>query len=345
VKVFLSYSSVERPLAERICRLLESEGHEVFFDRDDLVAGDTYGARIREAVEGCRVFVFLVSPDSIDRGYALTELALVEALPTKRRPSIIPVLAAPTDLKALPAILQPLTLLEPRGDLPAEVAAQVNAISPTPEAERVRLLGMPGGDGWTVYVDIADRNVREVLYRVDGAASFVSLGFHDYRNPGTGQRLPITTFTPRGKLGQDHDVDVKYIDGLDREQGPFHLKFNTRAEYVRFTKQVLAQTPMWISFREYPPGTLLVYFSHLISYKNAFAEIRYSIDDESLARRVRFAPDWSRRGIPEFDAEHDETYVELPLSSTFVALQLAFIDGTESEVHRFVIAELDVDGR
>jgi hypothetical protein len=319
VKVFLSYSSVERPLAERICRLLESEGHEVFFDRDDLVAGDTYGARIREAVEGCRVFVFLVSPDSIDRGYALTELALVEALPTKRRPSIIPVLAAPTDLKALPAILQPLTLLEPRGDLPAEVAAQVNAISPTPEAERVRLLGMPGGDGWTVYVDIADRNVREVLYRVDGAASFVSLGFHDYRNPGTGQRLPITTFTPRGKLGQDHDVDVKYIDGLDREQGPFHLKFNTRAEYV--------------------------YFSHLISYKNAFAEIRYSIDDESLARRVRFAPDWSRRGIPEFDAEHDETYVELPLSSTFVALQLAFIDGTESEVHRFVIAELDVDGR
>lgn len=345
MKVFLSYSSAERPLAERICRLLESEGHEVFFDRDDLVAGETYGARIREAVEGCRVFVFLVSPDSIDPGYALTELALVEALPPKRRPSIIPVLAAPTDLQQLPAILQPLTLLEARGDLPAEVAAQVTAISPTPETERVRLLGMPGNDGWTVYVDIADRNVREVFYRLDGAASFASLGFHDYRNPSTGQRLPVTTFTARGKLGQDHEVDVKYIDGLDREQGPFHLKFDARAEYVRFTKQVLAQTPMWVAFREYPPGTLLVYFSHLISYKNAFAEIRYSIDDESLSRRVGFAPDWSRRSIPVLDVENDEGYVELPLSSTFVVLQLVFIDGTESEVRRFVIAELDVDGR
>jgi len=343
VKVFLSYASAERPLAERICRLLESEGHDVFFDRDDLMAGDTYGARIREAVEACQVFVFLVSPDSIDPGYALTELALIESRPPSRRPAIIPVLAAPTDLQGLPPILQPLTLLEARGDLPAEVAARVDAVSALPEADRVRVLGMPGNDGWSLYLDIAEKNVREIFYRLDDAPAFVSTGFNDFRSPQTGLPIPATTIQARGKLGQNHRLLVKYTDGWDRERGPYAVEFDARAQYVRFAKQALATSPEWLAFREYPPGTLLVYFTHLISHKNAFQEIRCSIDDESLSRHVRFSPDWSRRSVPVFDMEKDETYFELPFSSKFVAVQLVFIDGTTSDIRRFVIAEADVD--
>jgi hypothetical protein len=127
VRVFLSYASAQRPLAERINYLLQSEDHSVFFDREDLPAGDTYGERIRSAVEDCQVFIFLVSPDSVSAGsYALTELAFAERVPARRAPAIIPVLAAPiSSIEQLPLFLAPLTLLEPRGDAAAEVAARV----------------------------------------------------------------------------------------------------------------------------------------------------------------------------------------------------------------------------
>jgi hypothetical protein len=41
----------------------------------------------------------------------------------------------------------------------------------------------------------------------------------------------------------------------------------------------------------------------------------------------------------------DDTYVDAPIASAFVAIKLFFIDGTESDVRRFVIAECDVAGR
>ena len=51
MRVFLSYASEQRALAERTCRVLESEGSEVFFDRDDLKAGEAYGERMQPSVD------------------------------------------------------------------------------------------------------------------------------------------------------------------------------------------------------------------------------------------------------------------------------------------------------
>jgi hypothetical protein len=385
VRVFLSYASAQRPLAERINYLLQSEGHSVFFDREDLPAGDTYGERIRSAVEDCKVFIFLVSPDSVSPGsYALTELTFAERVPARRAPAILPVLAAPiSSLKQLPPFLAPLTLLEPRGDTAAEVAARVAEVArrrlrrrsllgaavaalaglviaaalvlhqdvpPTPaqdavaekrpqiaESERFQLSGMPGNSGWTVTFDIADPQVREIFYALDDEQTFVSTGFQSSRNPETGLPLPQQWIQLPGALGQKRDLSVKYIDGEGRERGPYRLQFDPKAEYVRFTKSVLGMTD-WLAFSEYPQGRLLVYFTHLISYKNAFREIRYSIDDESLAHTVTFSPDWSGRGLPGI-LDSDLTYVEIPISAKFVAVKLYYIDGTESELKRFPISE------
>ena len=387
VRVFLSYASAQRPLAERINHLLQSEGHSVFFDREDLPAGDTYGERIRSAVEDCQVFVYLVGPDSVSAGsYALTELAFAEQVPARRAPAIIPVLAAPiSSIEQLPPFLAPLTLLEPRGDAAAEVAARVAELArrrlhrrslqgaavaavavlviatvlvlrqgapPTPppvpdavaekrpqiaELERVRLIGMPGNGGWTVTFDIADRQVREIFYALEDGQTFVSTGFQANRNPETGLPLPQQQIQLPGALGQKRDLSVKYSDGEGRERGPYRLQFDPKTEYVRFTKTVLRSTD-WLSFREYPRGRLLVYFTHLISYKNAFREIRYSVDDESLARSVPFSADWSGRGTPPI-LDGDLIYVEIPASAKFVAVKVYFIDGTESELRRFPISE------
>jgi hypothetical protein len=127
--VFLSYASEERALAERVCRVLETEGHNVFFDRDDLGGGDAFGERIRKAVASANVLVYLISRSSVaSPSYALTELAIAAALSKRRRPAILPVLTDDTPIDSVPPTLRAYTILEPRGDAPAEIAHAVDRL-------------------------------------------------------------------------------------------------------------------------------------------------------------------------------------------------------------------------
>ena len=57
MRAFVTYASADRALAERVCRVLETEGHDVFFDRDDLHGGDAFGERIRSAIERSHLLV------------------------------------------------------------------------------------------------------------------------------------------------------------------------------------------------------------------------------------------------------------------------------------------------
>ena len=138
--VFLSYASEERALAERVCRVLETEGHDVFFDRDDLGGGDAFGERIRTAIAGADVLVYLVSRFSVaSRSYALTELAIVTTLSRRRRPAILPVRTDDTPIDAVPATLRAYTILEPQGDGPAEIAHAIARLQ-TQKRQRQRQL-------------------------------------------------------------------------------------------------------------------------------------------------------------------------------------------------------------
>lgn len=386
MRIFLSYASAQRPLAERINQSLQSEGHSVFFDREDLPAGETYGERIREAVQRCHVFIFLVGPDSISPGsYALTELAFVEHLARRRAPALIPVLAAPIpDMDRLPPFLAPLTLLEPRGEAAAEVAAKVAEIAnrrtrrhwllgagalaaaglsavpvllrrgapplappaatvPVPkpplvaEAERARLVGVPTNQGWLVTFDIAEQRVREIFYALDDAQTYTSTGFHQHRHPATGLPLPQQQIQLPGALARPRTVSLKYTGGDGREHGPYRLAFDPKAEYVRATRSELGMIA-WLSFRENPRGKLRAYFTPLVSRKNAFREIHYSVDDDTLASRLRFTPDWSGHGLPEI-RDSDQIDVEIPLTAKYVAVKLYYIDGSASELKRISISE------
>jgi hypothetical protein len=205
------------------------------------------------------------------------------------------------------------------------------------EADRVRLSGMPTSGGWLVTFDIADPQVREIFYALDPAQAYTSTGFHAHRHPATGLPLPQQQIQLPGALGQQRDLSLKYTDSEGREHGPYRLHFDPKREYVRFTKSVLGMTA-WLSFREYPRGKLLVYFTHLLGYKNALREIRYSVDDDTLSATLRFATDWSGRDAPGI-RDGETTYLEIPMSSRFVAVRLSFIDGTESELKRISISE------
>ena len=79
MKIFLSYASEDRAVAEAIHLALSAQGHDVFFDRDDLPPGDEFNIRIRRAIEQTDLFVFLVSAQALDAGsYTLNELDIAE---------------------------------------------------------------------------------------------------------------------------------------------------------------------------------------------------------------------------------------------------------------------------
>lgn len=137
MRIFLSYASEQRPRAEEIAIALRGDGHRVFFDRSDLPAGETYDDRIRASLRDADLVVFLVSRESLSTGrYAQTELAIAQAeWPTPGR-RVLPVLVDDTPLAELPAYLRSVTVLRPRGNAAAEIAAAIAARSGARKALR-----------------------------------------------------------------------------------------------------------------------------------------------------------------------------------------------------------------
>lgn len=142
MKLFLSYPSAQRELAERLTLALEAEGHEVFIDRSELKAGESFHQRLREGIQMADAMVFLVTPDSVRAGsYALAELSIAQQ--RWRRPGghVLPVIVTPTPIASLPAYLSAVTVLQPTGDLVAEIVAAVARLAPPSHAWRNALIG------------------------------------------------------------------------------------------------------------------------------------------------------------------------------------------------------------
>lgn len=123
MRVFMSYASEQKPIAEAIAFSLRNRGHLVFFDRDDLPEGASYDDKIATAIDRSDLFLFLISPEAVGEGrYTLTELKF--ARHKWRHPSgrVLPVIVAKTPMSAVPAYLKAVTILEPQGNIAAEVA-------------------------------------------------------------------------------------------------------------------------------------------------------------------------------------------------------------------------------
>lgn len=151
MKVFLSYASQDRPVAGNINRALLDQGHDVFFDRDDLPPGEEFHIRIRRAIEQADLFIFLVSKDAIDPGsYTLNELDIAEKALHRPSGRLLPVLLQPMPFDRLPAFVKSVTVLETAGNVPAAVADAVHRI----DDERRRALLRKAGAGFLVVLAI-----------------------------------------------------------------------------------------------------------------------------------------------------------------------------------------------
>ncbi len=136
--IFISYASEDRNTAEAVHMALLGAGHQSFFDKAKLPPGHDYHGRIQAAVNQCDAFVFLISPHSIQpKSYTLTELKLARTRWEHPQGHVLPVMADPVPYERIPNYLTAVTVLEPEGNLAAEVALAVGAlhgVDPVPPA-------------------------------------------------------------------------------------------------------------------------------------------------------------------------------------------------------------------
>lgn len=126
MKIFLSYSSTDRDLADRVRLALVAQKHHVFFDRQDLDPGQEYDARIAQAIEHADLFIFLISPESLTEGrYTLTELGIAQRKWNHPDSHVLPIMIRATPLEHIPPYLKAVTILKPAGNIPADVAEEV----------------------------------------------------------------------------------------------------------------------------------------------------------------------------------------------------------------------------
>ncbi len=143
MRIFISYASQDRVQVEPVRFALDEQGHDVFFDRDDLPAGEGYTTRIRAAIERCDLFLFFITPDTIDAGsYTLNELDVAQRVWPQPSGRVLPVVLKPVPLEQLPAWLKSVTLLEPAGNTTAAVAEAVHRIAQGRSRERRRRMAL-----------------------------------------------------------------------------------------------------------------------------------------------------------------------------------------------------------
>jgi formylglycine-generating enzyme required for sulfatase activity len=127
MRVFISYASEDRQSADEIHLALRGAGYASFFDRDELEAGADFHSRIASAVRRADVLVFLISPHSLaQESYAQTELNVARKTWPHPKGRLIPVRLRNTSLDSISPYLRSVALLEPAGNIAAEVVRAVD---------------------------------------------------------------------------------------------------------------------------------------------------------------------------------------------------------------------------
>ena len=222
MRLFMSYAGEHRATADAIALRLREAGHDVFFDKDDLPAGESFDDRIRAALKDADGLVFLVSPESVEPGaYTLTELEF--ARERWRNPSrrVLPVMVVPTPYEKIPEYLKAVTVLEPSGNVVAEAAAGVERLGSGPRLPR-----------W------ATAGLVLVLAVTAGYAIWRAFGPHRDRGPIRHARGVVSDLTTDAPVA-GATVGIRcgaqtVVDGVTDQAGRFDLAYTACREPATF---------------------------------------------------------------------------------------------------------------
>jgi Caspase domain len=184
--------------------------------------------------------------------------------------------------------------------------------------------------GWTIVFSIADPTLG-ISWRMGDAGDFRETGFIDTLDPRTRKRMP----NPSIELPADAPagtIQLRYVDTSGEMQGPFPIRFDPEAALIRDQRKILDMTATsWLSFREF--NGLLVYYTHLMSYRCAIREVRVGIDTAVPDKVLKMPPcDLRDPSVIPHDAQ---PYLKLAPSTQSVSVELTYRDGSVSEIKSF----------
>ena len=180
--------------------------------------------------------------------------------------------------------------------------------------------------GWTVTLSLPEPAIG-ISYRLGDAGEFKPTGLLDALDQRTGRRLPNPSFPLPAKAAATL-IQVRY-ETSDGSVGPFPIRFDPEVALFREQKQILESMPgNWVEFRDFN-GTL-IYFTTLITYRCAIAELRFGLDGGAPLQRYDLPP--CNASDPFSIPENAKIYMKAPAKTKAIAVQITWRDGTQSEV-------------
>lgn len=220
--------------------------------------------------------------------------------------------------------------------LPQIAALPVKPVRPPPPEEPSGPVNGPLANfmrhngGWSVTLSFVEPTTA-ITWRLGENGNFKETGFLDSFDPRTRRRMP----NPSIQLDADAaetTIYVRYADARGEWRGPFPIRFNPGEALMRGQRKILEMTAgSWLSFRQY--NGLLIYYTHLVSYRCAIREVRIGIDSAVPDRKLK---------MPACDPDNPNAipsnvlpYLKLPPSTRSVSVELTYADGTMSETKTF----------
>lgn len=184
--------------------------------------------------------------------------------------------------------------------------------------------------GWSVSLSFADP-VSVISWRLNENGQFRETGFLDVLDPRTRKRMPNPSFQLDSDTPESN-IEIKAIGPNGEAMGPYPIRFEPAAALERGQRNILEMTSgNWLSFREY--NGLLVYYTHLVSYRCAIRSVRYAIDS-TQPDKVLQLPNCDLKD-PSAIPNKAEVHMKLPPTAKSVSVELTYRDGTTSEVKTF----------
>jgi formylglycine-generating enzyme required for sulfatase activity len=97
-QIFFSYSRKDSASVDQLIEQLEQRGVDVWVDRGDLLAGEAWRSSIVEAIINCKVFVIVLSPNSVESENVAKELTLAEQYKKRVLPLVLEEVKIPPSL-------------------------------------------------------------------------------------------------------------------------------------------------------------------------------------------------------------------------------------------------------
>jgi hypothetical protein len=227
---------------------------------------------------------------------------------------------------------------------PAAPLPQIAAIPPTAPAPRPSTPDPASSDpvnaplanftrhnsGWSITLSFPDV-ASAIAWRLGESGDFKETGFLDVLDPRTRKRMA----NPSIQLDSDAPsgtIYVRYADARGDWQGPFPIRFDPNAALERDQRRTLEMTASsWLSFREF--NGLLVYYTHLMSYRCAIRAVKIGVDSTMPDRTLQLPPCDPRN--PSAIPSSAQPYLKLPPATKSVSIELTYRDGSVSEIKNF----------